>query len=208
MFAGANESSPQGGFAILDLETTGLQPKYGARIIEIGIVFVDGAGVVERTWETLVDPEQDPGPTHIHGVTVEMLTGAPRFADIAGNLAAELSGRVLVAHNARFDVGFLDAEFRRVQLAWSREPLCTLSLAKKRKLPLSLAACCDHFGIVNQAAHRALGDAQATAELLALLEVAADEVPTPVHFPDGWPDPVALHLLLARNPHRLEAPPR
>lgn len=177
------------GFAVLDLETTGLSPKSGARIVEIGIVFLDDAGVVQAEWETLVDPGVGPGPTHIHGITASMIAGAPSFAAVAGSLAAELSGRVLVAHNAKFDVGFLDAEFARVGLTWAREPLCTLKVARRRQRPLSLAACCESFGIVNHAAHRAIGDAQATAELLGCLALTPDEVPVPVSFPHGWPEP-------------------
>ena len=187
------------GFAVLDLETTGLYPKTGARIVEIGVVFLDAAGATVSHWETLVDPERDPGPTEIHGVTSAMLERAPTFAAIAGNLASSLEGRVLVAHNAKFDVGFLDAEFARAGVGWSREPLCTLKLARRRGLPLSLAACCGAFGIVNHDAHRALGDAVATAELLLRLDCRPGEMPGGVTFPDGWPDPADQALLRPRH---------
>ena len=186
------------GFAVLDLETTGLYPKTGARIVEIGVVFLDAAGSTVSRWETLVDPERDPGPTEIHGVTSAMLERAPTFAAIAGNLASSLEGRVLVAHNAKFDVGFLDAEFARASVGWSREPLCTLKLARRRGLPLSLAACCGAFGIVNHDAHRALGDAVATAELLRRLDCRPEEMPGGVIFPHGWPDPAEDTLLCPR----------
>ena len=187
------------GFAVLDLETTGLYPRTGARIVEIGVVFLDASGATVSRWETLVDPERDPGPTEIHGVTSAMLEGAPTFAAIAGNLASSLDGQVLVAHNAKFDVGFLDAEFAREGIAWSRDPLCTLKLAKRRGLPLSLAACCRTFGIVNRDAHRALGDAVATAELLRRLDCRPGEMPGGVTFPHGWPDPAHQTLLRPRH---------
>ncbi len=182
------DPSSHTGFAVLDLETTGLQPKRGARIIEIGVVIVDTDGAVTGEWETLVDAGRGAGPTHIHGVNDAMLEGAPSFAEIAGDLAELLVDRVLVAHNARFDVGFLDAEFRRADIAWSREALCTMQLAKRRgHYPVNLAACCETYAITNHGAHRALGDALATAELLRCLQVGADELPPAVAFPAGLP---------------------
>lgn len=184
------------GFAVIDLETTGLSPARGARAIEVGMVLVDRSGTVEETWETLVDPGVGPGPTHIHGVTEAMLEGAPTFAEVAGDLAVRLDGRTIVAHNADFDMSFLEAEFGRIGLAWDYTALCTMRLARKRGLrPASLAACCATYGIVNRGAHHALGDAVATAELLGWLQVATDEVPSPVRFPAGRPDPSGrIHL--------------
>ena len=199
MSTAATEPRVSTGFAVLDLETTGLHPRQGARIIEIGIVVVDDAGQPRHRWQTLVDPDGPPGPTRIHGVDAAMLRGAPHFADIAGNLAEVLSGRVLVAHNAKFDVGFLDAEFALAGIAWKREPLCTLNMARRRGLPLSLAACCETFAIVNHGAHHALGDAAATAELLVRLDCEPEEVPSPVAFPDGWPAPATGEMLRTRS---------
>lgn len=178
---------------MLDLETTGLSPARGARAIEIGVVLVGTDGAVEDRWETLVDPGCGAGPTHIHGVTDEMLDGAPAFGDISGDLADRLEGRAIVAHNADFDIGFLDAEFAGVGLVWDRHPLCTMRLARRRgHYPANLAYLCDHFGIVNGEAHHALGDALATAELLACLAVTTAEVPSAVQFPGGHPAPSGL----------------
>lgn len=181
---------------MLDLETTGFSPSKGARTVEIGLVLVGLDGVVEDRWETLVDPGGSPGPTHIHGVTTQMLDGAPRFADIAGDLASRLVGRTFVAHNAQFDIAFLDAEFGELGLRWQRTPLCTMRLARRRgHHPANLEFLCQEFGIVNHGAHRALGDAEATAELLTRLEVRPDETPDAVGFPAGHPDPSGrVHL--------------
>ncbi len=185
-----------GGFAVLDLETTGLSPRKGARTVEIGLVLVAADGTVEEHWQTLVDPGCAPGPTHIHGVTAAMLRGAPTFADIAGDLALRLLGRTLVAHNASFDIGFLDAEFAAAGLQWQRHPLCTMQLARRRGHRIAnLAHLCEFFGIVNQGAHHALGDAVATAELLACLDLSPDETPGHVDFPTGHPAPSGrVHL--------------
>ena len=121
--ASATPSATTTGFAVLDLETTGLAPSRGARIIEIGVVAVGLDGTVVEQWETLVDPGCGPGPTHIHGVDAAMLSGAPSFDEIVGDLARVLAGRTLVAHNATFDVGFLDAELDRSGFA-GHAPRC------------------------------------------------------------------------------------
>ena len=186
----ATPSATTTGFAVLDLETSGLAPSKGARIIEIGVVAVGLDGTVVEQWETLVDPGCGPGPTHIHGVDAAMLSGAPSFDEIVGDLARVLAGRTLVAHNATFDVGFLDAELERSGVRWSRTSLCTMRLARRRgHHPANLAACCAAYGIVNQGAHRALADALATAELLGFLAPCGDEVPVGVLFPAGHPAP-------------------
>ena len=193
-------TTTESGFAVIDLETTGLAPSKGARIIEVGMVLLDQTGALEVEWETLIDPGCGAGPTHIHGVTDAMLDGAPTFTDIAGDLAARLQGRTIVADNATFDVSFLDAEFARIGLRWQRRPLCTMRLARSRgQYPANLAACCAAYGIVNRGAHHALGDAAATAELLVHLEGTGLEPKGPVAFPAGHPEPTGrVHLRPAR----------
>ena len=96
------------GYAVVDLETTGLSPATDS-ILEIALVLTDAAGQVERCWSTLIDPGAgvDVGPTHIHGLVAEELIGAPGLDDVADLFVADLAGRAVVAHNARFDVGFL-----------------------------------------------------------------------------------------------------
>ncbi len=91
---------PQG-YAVVDVETTGLARH--DRIISAAVYRLDARGEVEDHWYTLVNPERDPGPVWIHGLTSDVLEGAPVFADIAEEFAARLDGRVLVAHNAVFD---------------------------------------------------------------------------------------------------------
>ena len=100
------------GYAVVDLETTGLSPATDS-IIEIGLVLTGPDGVAQRRWSTLVNPGPGPdgdievGPTFVHGLVAADLEGAPRLDDVADLLARDLAGRVVVAHNARFDVGFL-----------------------------------------------------------------------------------------------------
>ena len=117
--------------AALDLETTGLSPARGDRIIEIAIV-VGRRGEEPRTWSSLVDPERPVAATHIHGITDAMLQGQPRFADLVPAIAAQLDGAVVVAHNAPFDMGFLDHECAGAGLRLPVRPvLDTLGLARR-----------------------------------------------------------------------------
>lgn len=160
------------GYAVIDLETTGLAPSYGHRVIEIGIVHVAPDGAIERTFETVVDPGRDLGPVHIHQLRGADMVGAPAFADIAGDLVDRLRGRVVVAHNAAFEARFLHAEFERLghrsPFKQASTALCTMRLAQEF-LPGSgrrLADCCSAYDIDLVDAHEALADARATAQLL------------------------------------------
>jgi DNA polymerase III epsilon subunit family exonuclease len=167
----AGESLSAQGWAVVDVETTGGSPDQGHRVIEIGIVRVVEGRITER-YSTLVDPgRRIPGMiTGITGITNEMVAGAPRFHEVAPRIADEIGGRVFVGHNATFDWRFVSAELERcmgVRLDGPR--LCTLRLARKLlpHLPSrSLGALASYFGIAVESHHRALDDAEATAELL------------------------------------------
>lgn len=158
-------------FAVLDVETTGFDAAGRDRIVEIAIVRLSPTGDPIDSWSTLIDPGRPPGPTRIHGLTAADLRGAPTFADIAGEVAARLDGAVVVAHNADFDLRFLGAEFERAGLAAPAWPtLCTLALAYRVGSASSrrLGDLCEAEGLVHGDRHSALGDAEATAALLAV----------------------------------------
>ena len=151
----------------VDLETTGGNAAHH-RIIEIGIArVVDGAAVEE--WSTLVNPECII-PSYIEsftGISNEMVACAPRFAEIAATVLDKLraapSMPVFVAHNARFDYGFLRAEFRRAGLVFSSQVLCTVKLSRRlfpEHLRHNLDAVMQRHGLACDARHRALGDAR------------------------------------------------
>ena len=157
---------------MIDLETTGFSPRQHDRIAEVAVVLTDTAGRVEDEWCTLVNPGRDLGPQHVHGISAADAGLAPTFAAVAPHLARLLEGRVIVAHNASFDTRFLRAEFGRVGLPVGIDPLaclCTMHLAATflPAAPRGLAICCELAGIVHDGAHSALGDARATAGLLA-----------------------------------------
>jgi DNA polymerase-3 subunit epsilon len=164
-----------GPLAIVDLETTGGLP--GAdRITEVGVIEVDGFEVTGE-WSTLVNPGAAiPGPIQaLIGITNEMVAAAPSFAELAEELHARLAGRLFVAHNARFDYGFLRREFERTGLKFSARTLCTVRLSRRLyagHASHNLDSLIARHGIACKARHRALGDADATArvwiELLAL----------------------------------------
>ncbi|MGH3916341.1 MAG: 3'-5' exonuclease, partial [Pseudonocardiaceae bacterium] len=159
------------GYAVVDLETTGLHPGRNERIVEVAVAHVSPHGVITGTWETLVNPRRDLGPQRIHGICAAEIVHAPTFDQIAGELAVLLRGRVLVAHNLRFDSGFLAAEYSRCGYPVPisvEQGLCTMGLAH-RYLPgsgRSLADCCAAFGITIANAHQASADALAAAQLL------------------------------------------
>ncbi|MGW0709761.1 DEDDh family exonuclease [Streptomyces sp. NPDC002643] len=175
---------PQG-YAVVDVETTGLARD--DRIISAAVYRLDERGEVEDHWYTVVNPERDPGPVWIHGLTSDVLEGAPLFRDIAEEFASRLADRVLVAHNAVFDWSMIAREYARVEIdAPVRHRLCTIALSKELGLPLpnhKLETLAAHFGVVQQRAHHALDDARVLAEAFrpSLHAAAAGGVRLPLH---------------------------
>ncbi len=158
---------------VLDTETTGLSASDGHRIIEIGCVELINRRLTGRTFHQYVNPERDidEGAMEVHGLTLEMLADKPVFAQIADEFIEFIDSAELLIHNAPFDVGFLDAEFRRLK----RDALQTYcgpvtdTLAMARELHPgrrnSLDVLCDRYGVSN--AHRKLHGALLDSELLA-----------------------------------------
>jgi DNA polymerase III epsilon subunit family exonuclease len=160
-------------FVVVDVETTGTSPG-AARITEIGAVRLSRGRRVAH-FERLVDPGTPVprGITRLTGIHAGMLDGAPPFARIAVEWLGFLGNAVLVAHNAPFDRGFLDRELRRCGEEPPDNPvMCTVRLAR-RLIPELRSHCLDslagHLGIPFRQRHRALGDAEVTAEILAIL---------------------------------------
>lgn len=162
-------------YVVVDLETTGFAPHRGDRIIEIAALRCrPNVGVVDR-FVTLVNPERRISGQHVHGLSAADLRAAPTFRDVAPRLRRTLRDGVIVAHNTRFDLAFLDAEFTRARHpAFSETTLCTMTLASRLNIPIpgrSLHACCQFYAIPYDSAyaHGAAHDAQATARLLLSL---------------------------------------
>lgn len=163
----------------LDTETTGLDWKRGDRVIEIGAVEIVGRQLTGRHFHEFLNPEReiDAGAIAVHGITAEVLADKPKFAEVAPALLDFLRDAVVVIHNASFDLGFLNAELRRVGLEITVETVAaeivdTLKLAKTNDPTkrASLDALCERYGIDNQ--HRTLHGALLDAELLAEVYLA------------------------------------
>ena len=168
------------GFAVVDVETTGLFPARD-RVVEVAVVHLDPGARVTGEFSTLIDPRRDVGPTRIHGIRASDVTGAPTFPAAAETIRRLLAGRVLVAHNARFDAMFLAAEFGRCGMQMPPAPvMCTMQLAGHYLggLPArTLPACCQAAGVMLSGHHTALADAHAAADLLACYRRCHRELP-------------------------------
>ena len=160
---------------VLDTETTGLEPSLGHRIIEIGCVELLNRRITGQTFHRYLNPERDidEGAIAVHGLSRADLAGQPKFADVLDELLAFIEEAELVAHNAPFDVGFLEAEFARcarpLKLAERCPVLDTLALAREMHPGQrnSLDALCKRYNVDNsrRELHGALLDARILAEV-------------------------------------------
>ncbi|MEM7665369.1 MAG: DNA polymerase III subunit epsilon [Pseudomonadota bacterium] len=177
---------------VFDTETTGLDPKTGDRMVEIGCVEMIGRVATGETYHAYYNPQRDmPAAAEaVHGLSSSFLSGKPLFADTVDELLDFLGDAPLVAHNAGFDFGFLNAELERIGrniIALDRM-VDTVAIARKRHpgAKLSLDALCSRYGV--DRSHRVKHGALLDAELLAQvyveltggrqigLELAAEEV--------------------------------
>ena len=162
---------------ILDTETTGLEVQRGHRVIEIGCIELVQRRATGRRFHCYLNPDRsiDEGARAVTGISDDFLLDKPRFGDIAAEFLEFIDGAEVVAHNAAFDVGFLDAELARVgatQLATRALVIDTLALARE-KFPgqrNSLDALCRRLGVDNS--HRELHGALLDAQLLAEVYLA------------------------------------
>ena len=210
--------------AFVDVETTGSSPER-ERVTEVGLVVVDIDGDDARVteWSSLVNPGV-PIPADIQwltGITNDMVRDAPAFSELAQELYDRLEGAIFVAHNARFDYGFLRAEFGRAGLSFHARTLCTVRLSRHLypdRSPHTLDAIIERFGLGGEQRHRALGDARV---LWRLLQKLADRHPPaelelavaallrhpslPSHLPpdalDALPHAPGVYLFYGLNEH-------
>jgi DNA polymerase-3 subunit epsilon len=157
---------------ILDTETTGLDPRQGHRIIEIGCLELVNQIPTGRNFHKYLNPgrEIEAEATAVHGLSLDKLRDKPAFAEIAGAFLDFIGDARLVIHNAEFDVGFINAELALLGLppVSPERATCTVKLARRRfpGAPANLDALCRKFGIDNsgRTLHGALLDAQLLAE--------------------------------------------
>lgn len=153
--------------SFVDIETTGTSPLYN-RIIEIGIVRVD-RGKISREYSTLINPQMhiDPFIEALTGISKEDLVDAPTFEDVRSDILEVIDGSIFVAHNVRFDYGFIRNEFKRFEDVFAQKHFCTVKLARHLYPGFknyNLDAIIERHGIVCKNRHRALGDAKAICD--------------------------------------------
>jgi len=157
-------------FAVVDFETTGLYPALGDEICEVGIVRVENGAIVKE-YTQLVNPGRvmDPTAIQVSGITPEMLENQPRFEDVIDDMLPLFEGSVIVAHNAEFDMGFLQSKLVRLERPQLANPVMdTLELARAQDEsgPFTLGVLANRLGIEGPHAHRALDDARMAARVL------------------------------------------
>lgn len=168
-------------YVVVDCETTGGAPSRGHRVTEIAAIRVDRSGRVLDEVESLVNPVR-PIPrtvSRLTNITEDMVSGAPLFVDLAPRLQQILAGAVFVAHNAPFDLRFVEMEMKRGDYGGPKgRVLCTARLARKMMPEMrsrSLDALIYRFGLHCEPRHRAYPDARATVDVLVHLLDRAEE---------------------------------
>ncbi|MBT3983721.1 MAG: GIY-YIG nuclease family protein [Bacteriovoracaceae bacterium] len=159
-------------FAIIDIETTGLRTGDN-KITEIGILIHNGKKVID-SFSTLINPQRSiPSMiSSLTGITDEMVEDAPKFYEVAKKIVEITDGMIFVAHNARFDYGFIKKEFSELGYSYQRKNLCTVRLAKEYFPGLrsySLSKLCHHFKITQKAHHRAMDDAISCSKIFEMV---------------------------------------
>jgi len=170
-----NKSISDHTLVVIDLETTGIS-RFD-RICEIGMIKIEGDKIVDR-FDTLINPETNISNTVFHGIEDWMVKDAPRFRDIAGQVADYIKGTVLIAHNAPFDMRFTRYEFQRLNTDLANYALCTLKLARKlhpRFPSHRLDYILKKYDIINEHHHRAIYDAESSARLFLQMRHRLDE---------------------------------
>ncbi len=160
-------------YVFVDVETTGASALNG-QVIEIGIIRVEG-GIVVDTYQTLIQPHRSISAliTQITGITNDDLEGKPRFEDVALRIEEILSDAIFVAHNARFDFGFIKTEFTRLGIDWTAKTVCTVKVSRSlfpEQQSHSLENIINTHGITVAARHRAYEDAEAMLKFLQIAE--------------------------------------
>jgi DNA polymerase-3 subunit epsilon len=207
---------------VFDTETTGFDPKGGHRMVEIGCIELFNRVPTGQVFHAYFDPERDmPAEAEaVHGLGTAFLTGKPKFVDHAADLIAFLGDAPLIAHNAAFDFGFLNAELAACAMApVSLDRMVDTIAIARRKHPgakLSLDALCSRYGIdrSHRTKHGALLDAELLAQLYVELmggrqiglELAADALagdPAPTDPSRGSAvSPASMRPFRAPRPHR------
>ncbi len=164
---------------MLDTETTGISIQQGNRVLEIGAVEVVDRELTGSTYQQYINPEREsePGALEVHGITTKFLSDKPVFSRIVDDFIRYVKGAELIIHNAPFDVGFINNEFRLCGHDVKIQDICTITDSldyARNKHPgarNSLDALCKRYGVVNEhrTLHGALLDSQILAEVYLMM---------------------------------------
>ena len=192
--------------AVIDVETTGASADWGDRVIELGIVRIENGQTVAE-YQQLFDPDRrvSAGITALTGISQQMVDGQPRFIDQLDRITGLLTNAVILGHNVRFDLSFINKEYRRCgqELPTVLGPLVhvldTVRIARRRfgRGGNSLGRLASRLGIEQSSAHRALADAQTTHLVFEQMMIPVGGWATcPVRCPSrtGWPHGFAARL--------------
>ena len=192
-------------YSIIDLETTGFSPARGDKIVEIGIVKVQEDNKIVDNFSTLINPNRDISNYHIHGVEPGLVKNAPKFDELKVFIRSFINGSTLVAHNAVFDLRFLENE-----LANPKENLnaiCTIKLSRMldNTLPSrKLDVLCDYYDIAIKDNHQALADTLATTKLFRRLKSDFFKLYGADEFKKKFISPVSFGATDEKNLNRVE----
>mgnify|MGYP006277658365 CR=1 FL=1 len=168
-------------YVVVDVETSGLYPDRGDRVIEIAAHRTSGDGKIVESWSSLVNPMNgEVGLTELHGISPEMVGSAPTFAQVLPEFISFLGDAVFVAHHAVFDASFIDAEARRAGVQIPLLPgLCTYWLSRTVMHDMAkhkLGMLAEKFGVTNSLEHSASADASVVVEILPHLLERTDPI--------------------------------
>ena len=163
-----------GEYVVVDVETSGLEPGQGARVIEIAAIRTPGDGTVTQSMHTLINPDgPEVGLTSLHGISSEMVSDAPKFTEVIDQISEIFSNAIFVAHHALFDERFVANEFRLAGKSLSVMPgTCTYWMSREVTTGTpnhKLATLTDHYNLDGGVAHSAFSDAMVVVQLLPKL---------------------------------------
>ncbi|MDO5030921.1 MAG: exonuclease domain-containing protein [Corynebacterium sp.] len=187
-------SAEKAPYAIVAIQATGIHPKT-SRLVSLGVSTADAQGNIVDTWHVVIDPTEDPGPTHLHGLEPADFQGAPKFGVIQAKLAHALDGRTLIAHNAPLVWGFIVAEAKRARRQANRERAArnkrgrrrTRSRAARIPAPVSIVDTLETA--------RRQGTRLDDARLRAVARAYGLDVPSPVASVEGISVPERVRTL-------------
>lgn len=167
-------------FIVVDLETTGLNPFEGNEIIEIGVTEIKN-NEIGKSYSRFVKPKVEIPQfiTNLTGISNEMLKNEDSIEEVLPRFRKYIGNKTVIAHNAKFDMKFLNYYLKKLGIEEIKDYICTLELLKKvstyKAKNKKLATACEYYGIENKNAHRASSDTLATAKLFLKIRDKVDK---------------------------------